>query len=839
MMNQKRDKLRYAAAGLAVLLLAAFVLTGAAAAEDVSYSITTTTDPSTASGWITTNPQNSANAGATVTITVNPPTGSHLSTLNVTSTSGTVSTQEVTPGQKYTFIMPGENVTINAKFWTALTGGAFYYETVQGFSGVYKYLDNIIDLTYSNPGVLEPSSSRPEGQYASTTTTDGFILKKLDADVYMYVYDGDKIISSAIGNTVPRGSKVSFRISPNIPTAYSTQNGWKLVGLKFISPSGTVASTYLGVTDLSAASDNWKENNGLESVAFKLGDTLEEGEWTVFAYFDSKNSQNQPGFFASYTPDSYLNGAPFHFTISSSTVSLTVEPTTVQSGKEFTITVSGKPNEMFYLKPNDKYMVKPGQEHFEYGENLITIGQNGSTRLALTAVSRGIFTLQLCSKDGKTVEDDCEIEIVRATLTAEADKDSYYMGTDVTLRGTNESTIYPLYYYIEGANISFQQIPDDSLKPTMTGKEWETTIKGSYFSGLKLDTAAYTIYVSSVGPDGQGKYDKQTVTGPNAVVSTATVRLIKPQITITSSTSIVIQDENLVVKGVAETASQVRYYIFGNNKHCSDTVDVGRNGNFVIDKTLLKNEFDTGQYFMVIQHPMYDGDFNVAAGKSGGEDVVALNTTGNALNPDGTVATDSQILFSLNERQSSNAAQALCNAIDSEDIDDIYTKCSFVLKADATTVDPIPSEVTRGMPFTVSGTAARVDGTSISVELLSTTFSPESKYSATSASFVTMITYPGADGKWAVTFDTSGLNIDTYNISVSANAVKVHQAVIRVAEGTAAPAAQEIPAAPTAAAATPTPTPAPTKNASTPGFGAAVILAGFGAAALALSGRRL
>ena len=102
-----------------------------------------------------------------------------------------------------------------------------------------------------------------------------------------------------------------------------------------------------------------------------------------------------------------------------------------------------------------------------------------------------------------------------------------------------------------------------------------------------------------------------------------------------------------------------------------------------------------------------------------------------------------------------------------------------------------------------------------------------------------MITYPGADGKWAVTFDTSGLNIDTYNISVSANAVKVHQAVIRVAEGTAAPAAQEIPAAPTAAAATPTPTPAPTKNASTPGFGAAVILAGFGAAALALSGRRL
>ena len=783
MTNQNRDKLRYAAAGLAVLLLAAAVLTGAAAAEDVNPTATQSPAP--------TNP---------------------------------------------------------------LSGGAFYYENVEGFNGIYKYLDYVIDLTYNNPKVLEPSSARPEGQHESTTTTDAFILKELDADVYMYVCDDDtgmQKISPVIDSTVPRGSNVSFTISPTNTLTRDSTTDMDKVGLKFISPSGTVASTYLGSMDFAANSVSshsstekiWKnlETNG----KITLDPSLEEGEWTVFAYFvPGITDPKDTGLFAPYTPDSYLNGTPFHFTISSSTVALTAEPTTVQSGKEFTITVSGKPGEKFYLKPNDdKYTVKPGQDRFDYDTNFITIGQNGSTRLALTAGSRGIFTLQLCSNDRKTVEDDCEIEIVRATLTAEADKDSYYMGTDVTLRGTNESAIYPLYYYIEGANISFREIKNTStetyLIETMTGKEWETTIKGRYFSGLKLDTAAYTIYVSSVGPN----KTKEEVTGPNAVVSTATVRLIKPQITITSSTSIVIQDENLVVKGVAETASQVRYYIFGNNKHYSDTVDVGRNGNFVIDKTLAKTEFDTGKYFMVIQHPMYDGHFNVAAGKSGGEDVVALNTTGDAAykDTDGTWKIDnkSQILFSLNERQSSNAAQALCDAIDSENIDDIYAKCSFELKADATTVDPIPSEVTRGMPFTVSGTAARVDGTSISVELLSTTFSPESKYSATSASFVTMITYPGADGKWAVTFDTSGLNIDTYNISVSANAVKVHQAVIRVAEGTAAPAAQEIPAAPTAAAATPTPTPAPTKNASTPGFGAAVILAGFGAAALALSGRRL
>ena len=171
MMNQNRNKLKYAAAGLAVLLLAAAVLTGAAAADgDSNHSVTIATD--VPSGWITTNPQNSANAGATVTITVNPAAAVYLvdGTLKYTplGEEGTL-IQKDTSG-KYTFTMPDKDVTISAKFM--LTGGAFYYENVQGFSGVYKYLDNVIDLAYSNPKVLEPSLSRPEGQYASTTTTD-------------------------------------------------------------------------------------------------------------------------------------------------------------------------------------------------------------------------------------------------------------------------------------------------------------------------------------------------------------------------------------------------------------------------------------------------------------------------------------------------------------------------------------------------------------------------------------------------------------------------------------------------------------------------------------------
>ena len=395
----------------------------------------------------------------------------------------------------------------------------------------------------------------------------------------------------------------------------------------------------------------------------------------------------------------------------------------------------------------------------------------------------------------------------------------------------------------------------DVLKRNKTGEEWETTIRGSYFSGLKLDTAIYTIYISNWVPFHQDGSEivvdnptKEEILGPDANTTSVAVMLRQPSLQITSAPAALFMGENLIIKGVAENASQVQYYIFGNNKSVWDYVDVGRNGDFTVDVKLTRDEYDPGQYYVVIQHPMYDGDFNVAAGDSNGEQVIALNTTDNAVKKDGDVwkvQNTSQVLFSLKDRQSSNAAWALCDAIDSENIDDIYTKCSFSLDTNAVTVDPIPSQIPKGTPFTVSGTATRSDGVVIAVELLSTLFSAESKHTATTASFITLITRPGDDGRWEVTFDTSGLNIDTYNISVSANSINVYQTGIRIVESTAAPSATpgETPSGSVPADSTPAPTPAAgtsePQNASTPGFGAAVILTGIGAAALALSERRL
>ncbi|HJJ31201.1 MAG TPA: hypothetical protein O0X97_03015 [Methanocorpusculum sp.] len=695
---------------------------------------------------------------------------------------------------------------------TTVSSTAFYYENVSGSSGTYKYLDNTLFL--DGMQVLDTVASHPAGTYVNTSpgdTVDGIMLKKLDAEITMYVHDDDgNVIYSCIGGTVPQGAKVSFKVNPNLPTAYtaSTLNAaFPLVGLKFIGPDGSGKSTFLGT-------QNYGEYSPARWSVLPLDSNLTEGTWTVWAYFVPVGTS---GLFASYTPDEYLNGQKFTFTIVTSKVSMSAESDTAKVGGYVTITVCGKPNDVYYLKPNEKYEVNPGQANFDYITNEVTIDKDGTTTLTLKALDSGTFTLQLCSDAAmKVVEEDLELTFTKAKITAEVEKDSYYMGTDVKLIGTNEA-LYPLYYYIEGTNLPFRKIDDANLKLIKSSKEWETTIKGDYIKDLKLDTAAYTIYISSINAT-----KKDDVISSLGVYTAVGVRLIQPTVTITSSPGVVVQGDKLTVKGVAESAANVQYYIFGTNKFYNGTVDAGKNGAFTLEKTILKEQYDAGQYFVVIQHPMYDGVYNIAPVEiSAGVMAIALNNTGQATAAD-------NILFTLNERQSSNAAQALCDAIDSEDIDDICTKFSFIVTAEGTQIDPIPSQIIRGYPLTVSGSTNKEDGDAVIVELLSTAFTAASKYSATTASFITLTATPDENGKWAVTFKTDGLNPDDYTVTVTTGTVVSNPMPVKIVEGPVP--TNSVPA--DAATALPTAVPVKTTEAKSPGFGIAALLLGLGAAVL-------
>ncbi|HJJ39230.1 MAG TPA: hypothetical protein O0X42_03735 [Methanocorpusculum sp.] len=708
----------------------------------------------------------------------------------------------------------------------------FFYENVSGSTGLYasgedtnrptkQILFDDMKVLYPRDDLLEAIGTEFYNiTNGSRDMDDVVILDKLNSEIVMYVHDyKTNEINYAVNKDnryVPQGSKVSFELVNNIVSNYDFGGN---VALKFTSPNPLAGErTYLGTHDMGELNEN-----KFDGDVFALDSNLTEGEWSVRAYYIPRN---EAGYFSPYAEDSYLYSKSLNFTISPAPETMAVSNTAVRVGEYFTVTVTGEPFTSFYLRPNEKYIIEPGQENFNDTNYEILVGKNGRTTISLKAVKSGTFSLQICSDPAMTiVEEEREITINKAKITATADKDSYTMGTDIVLNGTNEG-LYPLYYYIEGVNLPFTRIEEyyDNIKTTGT-KIWETKIKGDYISYMDLDTGGYTIYISSVNETGE-YIDKDAVINKAEAYTAVPVYLKKPVITITSAPSAVTQGDTLTIKGTAEGANWIQYYIFGNNFFYSAKIPAGINDTYIIEKTIEKEMFDSGQYYMVIQHPMYDNVFNIApVTTTSGAKAIALNNTGEA-------TADDRILFTLNERQSSNAAQALCDAIDSEDIDDIWTKCSFVVVTEGTIINPVPSEVIKGYPLTVSGVTNKVDSGAVIVELVSTLFSAQSKYDTVpGASYSALTAVPNeTTGEWAVTFSTGNLNVDEYSLTVTTGTIKSNPKSIRIIENSS----------PLQTAAEPSAVPTPSANntsgaakeAKTPGFTAAAVLFGVGAAVL-------
>ena len=705
----------------------------------------------------------------------------------------------------------------------------YFYENINGSSGMYVYSTDdtykLIDL--SKMDVFFPSSETWEGvTYTNLSNQyDKIVAKILTADIVMWVHDsnGKKLYQvTGTDRQIPMGSWVSFDLSTNILSRYNDfKNKFNNISLKFISPNPKAGErTYLG----SQAFDG--HDTVKWGVPFQLDDNLAEGTWSVRAYFIPKD---EPGYFAPGVGDaeeSHLYSEELEFSISGTTESISVSDTAVKVGEYIAVTITGKPGKIYYLKGDDRYKVEPGQDDYENGA--ITVGSNGKATFSIKAEKSGTFNLQFYSDAAMIDEIEKEIELTftKARITASSDKDRYFMGNDIKLSGTNEAE-YPLNYYIDGVNLPFTPIEKAYLKDVKGSKNWEVTIKGKYFSDRnhKLDTGGYSIYVVSNTTENREYTDKDEVLNNAKAYTIIPVNLIQPEIRITSASEVVAHGDKLVIKGVAESANRIQYYIFGNNFFDSNTTTTGMNGVFTFDKEIYKDEYAAGQYYVVLQHPMYDKEFNIAPDKTvSGDMVIAQNNTGQATAAD-------TILFSLNERQSANAAAALRDAIDSEDIDDICVTCSFVVTSEETVIYPIQEEVVKGTLFTVSGKSNKLEGDTVLVELLSTKFAAASKYDATSASYSALVAVPDEEtGKWSVTFTTDNLNVDEYTVSIKIGTKDTNPRTIRIVEKSAAkqsaPTPTKAPSQP--AASTPTNTPA----AASPGFGAAAVLLGLGAAYL-------
>jgi len=563
------------------------------------------------------------------------------------------------------------------------------------------------------------------------------------------------------------------------------------------------------------------------------------GTYKVQVYYDVFDSSSNAVFVETTDPVKLIGKDAFTITVKrAGDAEITAAADTIIKGEGVAVTIVGQPGKVYQISANGFTFPEQFVTIYDQANNAVVdardvayvkISNDGETTISLVAYETGSKSINVVGADASV-----DVEVINGEITIEADKENYFVGETIELSGTASGAPY-LYFYVEGTNVKLAQIESVGVDADKTWKveiSYEDLQNAVLPQGLyKLDAGSYTIYAATANKaaPAYGPVVENAIEADNEIYSTIVVNLKQPFLTAELQTSVVAQGSNLVVTGTAESAEKVRYYIFGTNFFESKEIDVKKkDSSFKIDMKIKKEEMAAGQYFLVVQHPMYDEDFNIAPNATIQNKSIILNTTGEAsITP--IAADGSNILFKVNERQTSNAAEALCQAIDTENIDDIYVKASFIVAAPSLTMNPVASEIAQGEKITVSGTTNLAPGSTVTVEMLSTAFAAVPKASVNSASFIALTTKVADDGTWEVTFDTTGLNVDEYTLTATAGEF-VNTAKDKVVE--AAPKQPDTPDTPDVPDTPDTPDTPDVPE--TPGFGALAALAGLGAVAVLL-----
>ena len=513
-------------------------------------------------------------------------------------------------------------------------------------------------------------------------------------------------------------------------------------------------------------------------------------------------------------------------------VEITASVDSVLQGQRFSVTITGQPGVDYKLFLDSKVSVYSG---INASTKVFSMPNGGAITVYLNADDDGETVVGVGTVAENAADAEVTVEITPGQLTAAAEKDAYFIGEDIKLSGINNlNGAAALNFFIEGTNYDFDEL--NATKYTIANGEWSATIKGDEIRGKKLDAGTYTIYVTTNTTEFTTLDALKASKSPYA---TASVNLKQPFISVTKAPEVVVQGTDAEIEGTAEAAKNLSVYIFGTNKFAYQEVytqqstediqiDLKKDNKFVI--TIdgdFTEKLDAGQYFAVIQHPMYDGLLNIWA--DNGEIVYSPTVGGKYLANDSGVVL-AEVLFDVADRQKANAAQALCDELDGQKLDDMYVKLSFIVAAGTSTINPIPTEIAQGEKLTVSGQTNGGEGTLVTVEMMSTAFAAVPKETVGSASFISLVTKTDENGNWEVTFDTSGLNIDEYTVTAAVDGfASSSTAKINVIEG--APEQPDQPDVPGDEPEQPGDEPVAPE---TPGFGALAALAGLGAVAVLL-----
>ena len=223
----------------------------------------------------------------------------------------------------------------------------------------------------------------------------------------------------------------------------------------------------------------------------------------------------------------------------------------------------------------------------------------------------------IASPSFKSDEVDVKVEKGAVTIVAAGDQ-SYFLGEEIRFSGTNTES-YKTYLFIIGPNLNengaqliaprtsvINQDPDTFVQADVAGDNTWSYKWGT--ATVPLDAGTYTVYAVSQPVDRAADHIG------DAAYGTVSIIIKKPFVSATASQSTVAKGDRIYITGTAEgqPSPGVAIWILGKNYALYQTESVNSDSSFRFEvKQEDTKSLTSGQYFVVVQHPMANNQFDI------------------------------------------------------------------------------------------------------------------------------------------------------------------------------------------------------------------------------------
>jgi hypothetical protein len=236
-----------------------------------------------------------------------------------------------------------------------------------------------------------------------------------------------------------------------------------------------------------------------------------------------------------------------------------------------------------------------------------------------------------------------------------------------------------------------------------------------------------------------------------------------------SGAASIANGDPVYIHGIATGHPQngLQVWLFGNNYMKISTVSTNADNSYEYElKPADTRALAPGQYYVLIQHPMMNGQFDIYYDAATGQIVNRQLGTGTSIFQ----------LTGSGSLQTPAGANALMQAINSQNVDDTFAATSFIVNPSTAFIDPVGTHAV-GEQFTITGSTNLAVGDNLMVEITSSSFKPTSKSQSAEFSgasgMVKVEQGSGTLNRWSFPVDASTFKPDEYIVKVSGITVDV------------------------------------------------------------------